>query len=352
MSRAVVPHLNDPYITGNERVVAAIAQTEACFSPTVCIDAPAKLNLFLEVLGKRDDGFHEIESLLVSVGLSDTLFLTPTQSEEISLEMRWAIGIGGVGKSKTGPVRHLGTLPSNSENTVFRALTLLQQQAGTARGANVLVVKRIPTEAGLGGASSDAASALRAANACWGLHWPTDRLAEVAAKVGSDVPFFLTGGAALCRGRGEKVEPLPRFPRMWVVIVRPPDGISTKEVYSRCRPTARPHCVDQIVEALQSGRPSQVGRALFNRLTEPAAAMSPWIARLREEFDSVHLTGHAMTGSGSSYFGICRSRGEAGRIAFRLRCRGLGQVCVAEFSGRAARPAYVVSHSQGALSWK
>lgn len=323
-------------------MVAANAQTETCFSPTVCIDAPAKLNLFLEVLSKREDGFHEIESLLVSLGLSDTLFLTPSQSSDLSLEMRWAVGRGGAGLSGTGPSPHLGILPPNSENTVFRALTLLQQKSGTAKGANVLIIKRIPTQAGLGGASSDAASALRAANVCWGLHWSIDRLSDIAAEVGSDVPFFLTGGAALCRGRGEKVEVLPRFPRMWAVVVRPPEGISTQEVYSRCQPIKKPRSIEQIVAALPSGRPHLVGKNVFNRLTEPAAEMSPWIVRLRKEFDSLRLVGHAMTGSGSSYFGICRSRGEAGRIAFRLRSRGLGHVFVSEFSSRKARPANIV----------
>lgn len=335
-------HLHDPYITGNEHVVAAIAQTEACFSPTVCIDAPAKLNLFLEVLGKREDGFHQIESLLVSLSLSDTIFLTPLLSGDLSLEMRWAVGRGGAGLSKKGPSPPLGTLPPNSENTVFRALTLLRQQSGTARGANVLIIKRIPTQAGLGGASSDAASALRAANLGWGLCWSIDRLCDLAAEVGSDVPFFLTGGAALCRGRGEKVETLPSFPRMWAVVVRPPEGISTQEVYSRCQPTKNPRFVESMVAALPSGRPHLVGKNVFNRLTESAADRSPWIARLRKEFDSLQFMGHAMTGSGSSYFGICRCRREAGRFAFRLRSRGLGHVFVSEFSGRKARPASIV----------
>jgi 4-diphosphocytidyl-2-C-methyl-D-erythritol kinase len=177
----------------------------------------------------------------------------------------------------------------------------------------------------LGGASSDAAAALIAANEGWGLGWPDARLAEIAAELGSDVPFFLGHSSAVCRGRGELIEPV-RVPRMHLVVVRPPVGLSTPQVYQRCLPGNPPQTVGPLLALLAGGNAAAGAGRLANRLQQPASSLTPWIARLENEFDGQGLLGHQMSGSGSSWFGICRSSRHARRVASRLRARSIGFV--------------------------
>jgi 4-diphosphocytidyl-2-C-methyl-D-erythritol kinase len=200
----------------------------------------------------------------------------------------------------------------------------------------------------VGGASSDAAAALVAANLGWNLGWSRERLAELAAELGSDVPFFLgciavgglrgdsvgglRGSAAICRGRGERIETL-RAARLCMVIVRPPVGLSTAEVYRRCRPASSPASVQNLRQALECGMGPRAARHLANRLQAPAVELTPWIERLAEEFSRQDCLGHQMSGSGSSYFGICRSDRHARRVAARLRARRAGTVCAAATAG-------------------
>ena len=156
---------------------------------TLRVDAPAKLNLFLEVLERRPDGFHEIETLMVPISLFDTLWLRPTPHPGIHLQCVWAPGL-----ALTDAVSYAATtLPAVEENLVYKSLTRLAKAADVPYGADVFLVKRIPAAAGLGGASSDAAAALLAANAAWNLQWSRTQLQELAATLGSDIPFFFDG---------------------------------------------------------------------------------------------------------------------------------------------------------------
>jgi 4-diphosphocytidyl-2-C-methyl-D-erythritol kinase len=293
---------------------------------SVLIDTPAKLNLSLEVLSRRSDGFHEIETLIVAVSICDTLVFTPADSPEISLACRWAGGLAAQAAGGRGD--SLGDVPQGEDNIVWRALDRLRTRADVRRGGDVQLTKRILSASGLGGASSDAAAALVAANLGWQLGWPRERLAEVAAEIGSDVPFFLTRGAAICRGRGELIEPIEPA-RLCVVVVRPPVGLNTPEVYRRCQPAASPIGSDALTAALRRGQVAAAGRMLNNRLEEPATQMTPWIGRLRQELSRLDVLGHQMSGSGSSYFGICRHARHARRVAARLRSRGVGMVFAA-----------------------
>jgi 4-diphosphocytidyl-2-C-methyl-D-erythritol kinase len=190
-------------------------------------------------------------------------------------------------------------------------------------GGRIRLLKRIPSAAGLGGASSDAAAALVAANLVWGLGWPIGRLRSLAAEIGSDVPFFLGPGAAVCRGRGERIEPIPAR-RLHLVVVKPPIGLKTPEVYGRCRPADEPADPAGLLGALKWGNGAEVGRLLHNRLQEPASGVTPWIGKLKMAFSKTDCLGHQMSGSGSSYFGVCRHARHARRIASRLRGGGLG----------------------------
>jgi 4-diphosphocytidyl-2-C-methyl-D-erythritol kinase len=299
--------------------------------------APAKVNLFLEVLARRPDGYHDLETLLVAVTIYDTLTFAPHPREEIELDCRWAIGYSATelarcGQNDTAGDAIFASLPAGPQNLVWRAIDRFRTAAGIKTGAAVRLVKRIPASAGLGGASSDAAAALLAANEAWKLHWPRHRLADLAADLGSDVPFFLTRGAAVCRGRGEQVQPL-RSPRLQLVIAKPPAGLSTPQVFRACRPAQDPAGVGSLVAALERGDAAAAGRQMTNRLQPAAESLTPWIARLQDEFQRHNLNGHQMSGSGSSYFGLCQTARQARRTAARLRSRGAGAVYAAASAG-------------------
>jgi 4-diphosphocytidyl-2-C-methyl-D-erythritol kinase len=233
------------------------------------------------------------------------------------------------------PVRTLpipSDVPAGATNLVVQALELLREWSGCRFGARVDLVKRIPAAAGLGGASSDAAAALRLANRAWQLDWSRSRLAEVAAEIGSDVPFFLQGGPAICRGRGERVEPLRGTPPLHFVIVTPPAGLKTADVYrahdrlSDAAQNPEAGRATEIAAALVSRRRPHLKAWMHNRLQAAAAALSPWVERLGGIFDGVDCLAHQLSGSGSAYFGVCRHAQHARRLTTLLRTRQLGLV--------------------------
>lgn len=289
----------------------------------LAVDAPAKLNLFLKVLGRRSDGYHDLETLMVSVGLYDTLRLMPAADESISLACVDAAG-------HKAPPQRSALPPVDSSNLVMRAAVLLREYSGVRAGARLELYKRIPMAAGLGGGSSDAAATLAGLNRLWNLALSQEELQRLAARLGSDVAFFLSPAtAAICRGRGEFVEPLVIRQRLYVVIVRPPTGLSTAEVYRHCRPSLETGGAGRLVDALRRGRLDLATRSLHNTLQEPAERLNPEITLLRTWFSRQPFAGHLMSGSGSSYFGLCRSQTEALRLAARLRHSRSGEVFVA-----------------------
>jgi 4-diphosphocytidyl-2-C-methyl-D-erythritol kinase len=293
----------------------------------VVVQAPAKLNLFFEVLGKRTDGYHEIESLVAPIDLFDTLFFAERDDDAVQISCR---SVGGVWASAGS---WLGDVPTGPENLAVRAVELLRRRAGIRRGATLQLVKRIPSAAGLGGGSSDAAAALWAANLGWRLHWPRAALADLGAELGSDVPLFFAGGPAVVRGRGERVEPVPDLPALEFVLVRPPAGLSTAAVYGACRPGTQSRSVEPLVAALRKGDLSEAARWMGNRLEPAAETLSPWIARLRGEMARAGCPAYQMSGSGTCYFGICRHRRHARCVAGRLQARGVGVAMVVRGCG-------------------
>ncbi len=284
------------------------------------IQAPAKLNLFFEVLAKRNDGYHEIESLMCPIDLYDTLRFRENSTGQLELKCRRVFGAGGPSS------RGFDQVSEGPDNLVMKAIELVRRRTGVQRGATLRLIKRIPAAAGLGGGSSDAAAALAAANVGWSLNRPPEELMEWAAEIGSDVPFFLVGGPAICRGRGEKITPVAELGTFHGVVVRPPEGLSTAAVYGDCRPAATPRKVGLLVEALRQGDWKQVRGQLWNRLQPAAERLSPWIRRLQEAFSEESFLGHGMSGSGTSYFGLCRHARHARRLARRLEANGLGVV--------------------------
>jgi 4-diphosphocytidyl-2-C-methyl-D-erythritol kinase len=290
--------------------------------------APAKLNLFLEVGERRSDGFHELETLIVPIRIWDSLTLAakPPTSDgpgPIELTVRNA-GLGGVWPAAD-------QVPAGHDNLVYRALRLLQQRSGCRLGAEVELVKRIPSAAGLGGGSSDAAAVLRLANQAWNLSWPASRLVEVAAELGSDVPFFLAARPAICRGRGEQVEPLFGLRSLAVVIIKPPFGLSTTDVYAahdtlRSQNGAATTPISRLSGAPARGQWGNLRLWMHNGLQTAAEMLVPWVRQLRMFCDRLDFVTHQLTGSGSAYFGVCRHAQHARRLANILRTRQLGLV--------------------------
>jgi 4-diphosphocytidyl-2-C-methyl-D-erythritol kinase len=231
-------------------------------------------------------------------------------------------------------------VPGDRSNLVVRALELLRKTSGCELGARVELVKRIPSGAGLGGSSSDAAAALRIANWAWGLHWPTARLAPLAAELGSDVPFFLAGGAAICRGRGERVERVPACRPLNLVIVKPAESLSTAAVFRRydeLRPSGAQErsaeSLSRILSDLRLGAVPRITHWMSNGLQAAAASFTGWIAQAERMFAELRFAAHQLTGSGSAYFGVCRHAPEARRLASILKSRRLGQVFVSRSCG-------------------
>lgn len=288
----------------------------------IVIQTPAKLNLFFEVLGKRSDGYHEIETLMCPISWYDTLCFGETSSEDLELECQ----CGSAGHPLAGCGSGFEEVPRDGRNLVLQAVELVRRRTGTKRGARLRLIKRIPTAAGLGGGSSDAAAALLAANLGWKLGLTSPELAVMAAELGSDVPFFLQRGPAVCRGRGERIEPALALGWMNFVVVRPAEGLATAAVYAACRPAASPRPLQPLLDALQQGNARQAGCLLFNRLQAAAERLSPWIARLGRLLAAEDCLGHGMSGSGTAYFGLFRSALQARRVARRLLARGVGSV--------------------------
>jgi 4-diphosphocytidyl-2-C-methyl-D-erythritol kinase len=263
--------------------------------------APAKVNLFLEVLARRADGYHEIATLMMAVSLYDTLEFKEDSSGTIQVES------------------DLPTLPTGPANLIHKAATLLRQRAGITRGMRVQVRKRIPLQAGLGGGSSDAAATLAALNRLWQLGLAGTELDALGTQLGSDVPFFLSGPAAWCTGRGERTEPMTLGQPLWVVLACPNEGQSTAEVYKEVRVPEHYQTGAEIRQAAQSGEIDAIGRGMFNRLQPVAEKLCPAVGILAKRVADLHPTGTLMSGSGSAVFALCRDRSEAVRIAHQLR---------------------------------
>ncbi len=283
------------------------------------VAAPAKLNLFLEVTGKRPDGYHEIETLMVALDLADNLTCSLDPSGRITLAC-------------DDP-----TLPTGAENLVVKAAEALRAAVGRPElGASIALRKAIPAQAGLAGGSSDGAAALRALDVLWDLHASETTLHDCAAAIGSDVAFFLqveAGSehcAAICRGRGEIVEPLSLNHALHFVLVMPPVGVGTAEVYRNLTPPDRVRAVGPAAAALTGSDPAALGRSLFNRLQPTAEALVPALTRVRDALtaEGAALDGALMSGSGSAYFGLARDRDAAAGVAQRLETLGLGRVRV------------------------
>ena len=290
-----------------------------CQPSTSCLQilAPAKLNLFLRVVRRREDGFHDIETVMTAINVFDTLQFEPCASSEITL----TVMMSAPRNKNSVPIT---PIPTGADNLVIRAARLLKEYAKATGGARITLVKRIPAAAGMGGGSSDAAATLAGLNRLWGLGCSRQVLMDLAGQLGSDIGFFLgKSSTALCRGRGELIEPLALPNCLHFVVARPESGLSTPKVYQHCRPDHANHDVNQFVQLLRQGGLTRMVRLLHNGLQTPAEFLNDDVRQLRRRFAEQSVLGHQMSGSGTSYYGVCGSSRQAAWVAARLRAAGV-----------------------------
>lgn len=278
------------------------------------IQAPAKLNLTLEVLGKREDGYHEIRSVLQTINLCDDITFRSSQAITVKSDMpEWA------------PEKSL----------VIKAVSLLRETTGCSQGAALEISKRIPLVAGLGGDSSDAAAVLRGLNELWGLGLAHDELLQLAAELSSDVAFFLNGGTALVKGRGEKVTPLPPFPHRWVVLVVPAvprlPG-KTGQMYARLQAS---HFTDgqitqRLADELRNGKEPSV---LFNTFENVAFSRFSELRVYRDHIRKLGAETIHLAGSGPSLFTLLADRTRAEDLYTRCKNQSMETYLVETLSG-------------------
>lgn len=253
------------------------------------IEAHAKINWTLDAVGKRADGYHELDMLMQSVSLGDTL--TMQSAPELSLTLA-----------------HGARVPEDANNLVLRAARALQQATGVSDGAAITLKKRIPVAAGMGGGSADAAATLRGLVRLWNVSISEEALARIALQIGADVPFCLHGGLARAQGVGERLTPCKLGRQLWLIAIQPCRGLSTKEVFGAFRwdqvpPQEHPKTEDAL-GALERGDVRALCKSLGNVLEGVACAQRPEIAQAIDDLRASGALGAQMTGSGSAVFGV------------------------------------------------
>ena len=269
--------------------------------------APAKINLSLDVLHKRDDGFHEVEMVMTMVDLADRLEISQLDQNKIVLTSQ------------------AGYIPLDEKNLAYQAALLLKERYQVKQGVHIHLEKKIPVSAGLGGGSSDAAAALRGLNRLWGLNIPRDELMKLGAELGSDVPFCIAQGTAIARGRGEILEPIASPPQCWVILAKPPVSVSTKEIYGRLKAEEIQHHppTGQLVQAIETKNFTEMCRCMGNVLEQVTMEMYPEVKRLKQCMIRLGADGVLMSGSGPTVFGLVSKTSKIRRIYNGLRgfCR-------------------------------
>jgi 4-diphosphocytidyl-2-C-methyl-D-erythritol kinase len=271
----------------------------------LAVFSPAKINVYLRILGRRADGYHDLETVMLPLDFGD----------ELTFELQ-----------PTGVVLECDDprLPVDDSNLIVRAAKRLAERGGAKHGARIMLRKRTPLAAGLGGGSSNAATTLWALNDLWSLHAPRATLDEIAADLGSDINFFFANDAALCHGRGERVHVVPCRFSATILLVNPGFSIATKWAYASWAKaaetlTVKPPEVSLLLRALAEDDLNVVAAALFNSLEAPSVCKFPVLELLKDAMRDNGAVGALMSGSGATVFGLFADREAAERSARQIR---------------------------------
>ena len=261
--------------------------------------SPCKFNLFLDVIDRRADGFHEVVTIIEPLSLNDRLHLQETSGKmEVYTD-------------------HPG-IPDGPDNIVYQAAQLIREEAGVKRGVVIRIEKRVPAAAGLGGGSANAARTLLRLNELWELNLSPQTMVRLSAKLGSDVPFFLNPTTSLCRGRGEESTPLPPTPNFWSVLINPGFPISTRWAYEQLEVSSPrpPHQnLEIIIDALKRSDLSTLGNSLYNIFQEVLELRIPRLHEILDFFRNNNTLGTILSGSGSTVIGLVATELEARSLA-------------------------------------
>lgn len=265
---------------------------------SIILKGRAKINLTLDVVGKRENGYHDLEMIMQSINLYDTIYIRKTKVSGVRLKSNYS------------------WLPTNEKNIAYKAAELFFEETGIAGGVAIEITKHIPVAAGLAGGSTDAAATLVGLNRLYETHFSKEKLMEMGLKLGADVPFCIARGTMLAEGIGEKLTPLTPMPTTHVVLVKPPFSASTAMVYGNLDiHNIKQHPDTKLVmAALGEGDVKKVAKNMSNVLEEVTISMYPEITKIKEEFMKCGAMGTMMSGSGSTVFGLFETE-EAARKA-------------------------------------
>ena len=280
---------------------------------SISIETPAKINLTLEVLGKRVDGYHALRSIVMPVSLTDTVTMTAT-SNGLSLTVT------------AEPWVDLSLIGAPEKNLCFRAAQMMQARYHVEAGVTLHIHKRIPIGGGMGGGSADAAAVIRGLNELWELDLPRGEMMELGAELGSDIPALVHGGAVLMEGRGEYITGLfqglteETCRGFWVVIANPGIPCCTAEVFKNWKAglTPPPHFLHNMLSFVRTGHVAAAADVLYNGLQEGVFERYPLVAQAAQQLHVAGCFGVLLSGSGSSVFGLVRDEAHGQEVCRRL----------------------------------
>ncbi len=264
--------------------------------------APAKINLGLDILGKRPDGLHELAMVMASIDLADRLYLEEIPEDKIIIETNKAF------------------LPTDKKNHVYEALELIKERFDIKKGLQVKIHKEIPVAAGLGGGSTDSAAALRAVNRLWNLGLSLEELARLGAEIGSDVPYCVYGQTSLVEGFGEKVTPIAPMPQCWVVVVKPRMSVSTRTIFAKIVMDELYHPdIAALVSAIEENDYQKMTANLGNSMEVVTIKKHPIIQQLKDRMLKYGADAAMMSGSGPTVYALCHKYSRAKHVFNALK---------------------------------
>lgn len=269
---------------------------------TILEKAPAKINLSLDVIRKRGDGYHDVEMIMTSIDLADRIELESLDKNkiQISLESRY--------------------VPSDERNLAYKAAQIFKEAYGIKQGVHIRIDKSIPVSAGLGGGSTDAAAVLRGLNRLWSLNIPLEELADLGSTIGADVAFCVYGNTAIARGYGEQIEKLPSPPPCWVILAKPDIGVSTRTIFAQIEVDKLFHPnTSAVMHALKQKDFNKLCTNMGNSLEQITFGMHPLVLRIKEAMIQAGATGVLMSGSGPTVYGLTEHQSKAIRIYNGMR---------------------------------